>query len=239
MRLSIILCVLLGLASLAQAQEGGQRVTVTGCPADGQTGSIAAPPPSSAMAPIATRVGALGFYRASEGERILAPRGWHCFSVYGANGRTLFVTPQTVQLGVGSKLSTITGPLIVVSESYTDTSGRFAAAQVVARLFPKLRGYVQDVMSEGLVPQEDFVFRPYPADKLTYHGDDVAEFATASGGKGLGDDLGVVAEDGMAVRGAAVAINGVVVVAAVRLSPDMNDISTEIVRQVMREPHGR
>jgi hypothetical protein len=109
---------------------------------------------------------------------VLAPRGWHCFGIYGSNGATLFVTPQPIQSRdlLSDTWAGIGGPAIQVSVSIGDTSGRFDVARVITRVFPAQRAFVQRVINEGDEPASDFPSGPYPKDKLTSRSGKVVEF---------------------------------------------------------------
>ena len=67
-----------------------------------------------------------------------------------------------------------------------DTSGRFAVAEVIARVFPAHRDFVNNVIAEGLRPASDFPFGPYPDDHLTYKSKELVEYITPPNRQGLG-----------------------------------------------------
>jgi hypothetical protein len=69
-----------------------------------------------------------------------------------------------------------------------DTSGRFAVAKVIARIFPAYKQFAENVISEGIEPASDFPFGPYPKDKLTNRGKNIVEFETPANTAGLGTD---------------------------------------------------
>ena len=163
------------------------EVPFVGCAADGQTGPLAAPTfvgavPTGAI-PGAAR---LAHY---EGPHIavLAPRGWHCFELYGSGGEAIVVTPEAHD---GKDLlygkSSVTGPIVQLSHLDGGTSGRFGVARIAARLFPIARTFVQQVIDEGLEPKQDFPFGPFPTDHLTRRSDTVVEFTTPAHSEGIG-----------------------------------------------------
>jgi hypothetical protein len=80
----------------------------------------------------------------------------------------------------------LSGPAIQLSISLGDTSGRFEAAQFAARLFPNRRGFVDKVISEGIEPKADFVFGPFPQDRLHRLSRDVVAFETPANQDGMG-----------------------------------------------------
>jgi len=149
----------------APAAASAPAIPTVGCPSDGQTGPLPAPrrhaPAPHVPAAAAQR---LAWYVSNNTGGVLAPRGWHCFEQYGSDGSVLLVTPQPLH---GDQFSaTLTGPAVQVSFSFGDTSGRFAAARIAARLFPDRRAFVQDVMAEGIEPASDFPFGPFAHDTV-------------------------------------------------------------------------
>jgi hypothetical protein len=129
------------------------RVPFVPCDSDGQVGPIRGPK-DNGKAPSVPDWAApnLAYYATSE-MGVLAPRGWHCFGMYGSAGATLTVTPEPHRADefFNEKFG-LSGPAVQLSWISTDTSGRFEAARVVARLFPAKRDFVQRVIQEGLEP---------------------------------------------------------------------------------------
>jgi len=132
--------------------------------------------------------GQLAYYKAEDGVGILAPRGWYCFSTYGSNGSNLFISPQPIihKELFASDWKGFLGAAIEVSVSIGDTSGRFAVARTIARVFPDRTEFVREVASEGIEPASSFPTGPYATDKLQRRGKDVVEFETPANTKGLG-----------------------------------------------------
>lgn len=165
-------------------------VPFVGCPADGQMGPEAAPndgvtpqlPPAQAKE--------LSYYvspsSVGTGLSVLAPRGWHCAVVYGSAGTTLVVTPQPITPDDLLGTLKITGPAVQLSGTDGATSGRFAVAQLAARLFPAASSYVARVKAENLAPAADFTPIPYSGDAITRHGDYEADFVTPPHQEGIG-----------------------------------------------------
>ncbi len=84
----------------------------------------------------AAAVDRLGYY-ASVHLGVVAPRGWHCFGLYGSSGSTLLVTPEPYGFDDFLRANTgLAGPAVVLRLTYGGTSGRFDVAMVAARLFP-------------------------------------------------------------------------------------------------------
>jgi hypothetical protein len=132
----------------------------------------------------------LAWYKAQYGPGVLAPRGWHCFSIYGSDGANLFVTPDAIDsktlLSVNWK--GFTSRAIEISVSSGGTSGRFQVAKVIARVFPAYKAFAQKVIAEGIEPASDFPSGPYPTDKLTDRSKNIVEFETPANTAGLGTD---------------------------------------------------
>jgi hypothetical protein len=167
------------------------QVPFVGCASDGQVGPQAAPAgKSKAVAISAAAAKRLAYYKAQYGPGVLAPRGWHCFSTYGSNGSSLFVSPDAIdpKMLFSDDWKGFTGPAIQISVSSGGTSGRFEVAKVIARVFPAYKQFAQDVIAEGIEPASDFPSGPYPNDKLTDRGKNVVKFETPANTEGLGTD---------------------------------------------------
>ena len=68
------------------------------------------------------------------------------------------------------------------------TSGRFPIARISARIFPRARAFVEKVRDEGIDPDE-YVFSPWPDDRLIRLSDFAISYVTPSGSYGLGTAL--------------------------------------------------
>lgn len=217
-----------------------------GCPSDGQVGPIDAPTESAnpipkLPAPVAAR---LAFY-VSERESVLAPRGWHCFGLYGSSGSSLIVTPEPH----GSddflnQSATIAGPAVVAQSIYGGTSGRFGVARIAARLFPSYRRFVTSVIAEGLESETDFPVGPYPADTVIRVGSLQVKFITPAHATGMGTRGYLVASD-LPVHGI-VSISplpelesGGVSEIDIRLPPDLTDLIPSIQNKPQIPPDKR
>jgi hypothetical protein len=217
----------------------GVRVPFVGCPADGQVGPLEAPKDSDKVVQIDPNAARqLAYYQSANSDGVLAPRGWHCFGVYGSNGTQLFVSsqPYTTTDFFSKQWRGFSGPAIDVAIMVGDTSGRFSVAQVIARVFPAYRAFVQHVIDEGIEPASDFPFGPYPKDKLTYHGDRIVEYETPPHAEGLGTGSHLLANDDP-IRGVTIFQSEVpdLVSLAVRLPHEMKDLTAPIVEQVERD----
>jgi hypothetical protein len=178
-------------SSGAQAQSAAVTVPFVGCASDGQAGPQNAPSGKSVVVAIPAAIAQrLAYYKAEYGSGVLAPRGWNCFSTYGSNGASLFVSPDPMDSKTLLSLDWkgFTGPAVQISVSDGGTSGRFEVAKVIARVFPEYKAFAQGVIAEGIEPANDFPFGPYPSDKLTYRSKSVVEFETPANSHGLGTD---------------------------------------------------
>jgi len=182
-------------AQSAPAAKPAPSVVVTvpfvGCASDGQAGPQAAPTGQSlAVAIPAAMARRLAYYQSEYGPGALAPRGWHCFAVYGSNGSSLFVSPDAIDSTTVMSMDWkgFAGNAVQISDMSGGTSGRFEVAKVIARVFPAYKTFAQNVIAEGIEPASDFPFGPYPSDKLTYRGKNIVEFVTPANTQGLGTD---------------------------------------------------
>lgn len=217
-------------------KESSVTVPFIGCKSDGQLGPQAAPNGKSKSISITPQLASqLAFYEAENGPGVLAPRGWNCFGVYGSNGSSLYVTPQQInsQIVFADTWSGFAGPAIQLSVSIGDTSGRFEVAQIIARVFPAHKSFVQSVIAEGLEPASTFPFGPYPTDKLTYKNKEVVEYVTPANQEGLGTRSHLIKNadpiDGVAILSGE-ELN--LVQLAVRLPPALSNLLPAIIHQV-------
>jgi hypothetical protein len=221
-----------------QAPEKQVTVPYVGCKSDGQTGRL--PPPKAAAkkvnlpAPVAQR---LAYYKAEGGPGILAPSGWYCYSVYGSNGETLFVSPDPIpEDKIFSDWKGFEGPAIQLTLLYAETRGRFEVAMTIARVFPAYKKFAMDVIAEGILPASMFPFGPYPADKLKYLGDRMVEFETPADSEGLGTKSRL-AKTNKPITGVAILEGDELdlLQLSMRLTPQTNDLGRIIVRQLEHE----
>lgn len=226
---------------LAQAQANAARLQVpfVGCESDGQVGPLEAPKGKGKLLAVPKKVAdRLAYYQAEEGFGVLAPRGWHCFSTYGSNGSTSYVTPDPINGAMlfASDWKGFTGQAVQVSVSVGDTSGRFEVARTIARVFPDKWRFVQDVIAEGIEPASSFPPGPYPADKMTYRTKKIVEFETPPNSKGLGTDS-MLLMNASPIRGVAILFGEErsLVQASARLAGENEDLSQVIVRQLEKE----
>src|ERR1039458_1109977 len=107
-------------SSGAPAQSAAVTVPFVGCASDGQGGPLKAPIGKSKVVAIpAAAALRLAYYKAEYSSGVLAPRGWNCFSTYGSNGASLFVSPDPMDSKTLLSLDWkgFTGPAVQISVS--------------------------------------------------------------------------------------------------------------------------
>lgn len=212
-----------------------------GCASDGQAGPLAAPKGGDKVVQIDGRAAQqLAYYQAERGSGVLAPRGWHCFGTYGSNGGAVYVSslPYTSADFFSDKWKGFTGPAIEASGSLGGTSGRIKVAQVVARVFPAHKAFVQRVIDEELGQASDFPFGPYPKDELIHHGDSIVEYRTPPRTEGLGTMSWLQASD-YPIEGVEILegeeVEPDLIGLYLRLPPALNYLALPIIRQIERD----
>src|SRR5438477_11337899 len=95
---------------------GSERVAFVGCRSDGQQGPQSAPKAGVAPRTSSDVAPKLAYYKAKDSIGVLAPRGWHCFGLYGSNGTILIVAPEAHSSRdfFGKHLFSTTGPAVVL-----------------------------------------------------------------------------------------------------------------------------
>ena len=125
---------------------------------------------------------------------------------------------------------------IQLSESDGGTSGRFAVAEIIARVFPAHWSFVRQVTGEGIEPASSFPYGPYPTDKLIYKDKETVEYVTPPNTEGLGTQS-YLAKDGDPINGVAI-LTGKdpdLTKLAARLPPEMSDLLPVVIRQVEQD----
>ncbi len=217
-------------ATAGIASEKLVAVPFVGCRSDGQLGPQPAPrKPREIIRVPGKAAGELAFYESDE-MGVLAPRGWRCIGLSGSNGSILIVTPEQP----GEDSFRIKGPAVQLTFSVGDTSGRFEAAKIAARLFPSRRAFVEGVIGEGIEPATAFPLGPPATDAVKRYGDNAAEFVTPAGAEGLGTMSRLVKSD-LPISGAAtIDSENNVLTLDVRLPPRLQHISRSIVESVRK-----
>jgi hypothetical protein len=250
--LAILICclgMLEGQAAFPQAkplekpaQGATAQVSFVGCASDGQAGPLKAPVGKGKAIAISAGVAQrLAYYKAEYGAGALAPRGWHCFSTYGSDGANLFVSPDPIdpKAPFSENWKGFSGQAVQVSVLSGGTSGRFEVAKIIARVFPEYKAFAESVIREGIEPESDFPFGPYPNDKLTYRSKSIVEFETPANTEGLGTDSKLQANaseiDGVAILSGA---DTDLTLLSARLSENDRDLIPTIVGQVEKDSAG-
>jgi hypothetical protein len=123
----------------------------------------------------------------------------------------------------------LAGPAIQLSVSLGETSGRFEAAKIAARLFPNRRAFVESVIDEDIEPKADFVFGPFPHDHILKLTRDAVAFETPANEDGMGTNSRLV-KSGDPIQGLAwMDGDNNAVLLAVRLPQNQKDVAAQIV----------
>jgi hypothetical protein len=226
-------------AVAASPQRNAVSVPSIGCRSDGQLGPQDAPKSTRTSVPISLKAAQdLAYYRSTQQVGILAPRGWYCFGTYGSGGDHLFVSPQPIDTAniFSPGWSGFAGPAIQVSHLFGDTSGRFAVAEVIARVFPAYKAFATGVIETFDLPPSSFTFGPYPKDTLRYKGKTLVDYKTPPEADGLGT-YSSLRKNGSPIDGVAILIGESpdLLLLSVRLPPDLTGLTSAIVRQLERD----
>lgn len=223
--------------ALPSRQQTSVSVPFVGCQSDGQAGPRPAPNGQApALEVDAKSTQLLAYYSSAERFGVLAPRNWHCFGTYGSGGEHLYVSPERIDAKMlfSDKWGGFLGPAIQLDYRYGGTSGRFAVADVIARVFPAYKWFAIGVMKELISPR--FSFGPYPDDALTYKSKTVVEYNTPAQTDGLGT-LSSLKKTESPIQGVVLLVERSpdLMQLAVRLPPDLNGLTPAIIHQVERE----
>ena len=190
------------IALLGSAHAGiapTAQVPFVGCPAiggaDAEPRAVPLGAPKSLPNQPTVGVARIAYYRAAaEGPGVFAPRGWHCQTWSGSNGAFIIVTPRAPPQIIPRE--PVKGRCVVAIESYGGTSGRFAVAEVSARIFPDVMAdFIARVKAEGF-PSPDFSkIKPYPNDRYTYLNPKLVKFTTPAHHDGIGTGIFVPSAD--------------------------------------------
>lgn len=191
-RLAALGLLLVGLAPAKAA------IPFVGCASDGQLGPVAGPRRGAAISVPRAAEGRLAYY-ASDALGVVAPRGWHCFGLYGSNGAILIVTPEPH--GAADFLDRnvpLRGPAIQISLSNGGTSGRFAVADLIARLFPAYMSFARRAAAEDA--GYSLPAGPYRSDTLHRRSASEVGYTTPARREGLGTHTRLAA-NGVPIHG--------------------------------------
>jgi len=245
-RSAAFMALALWFSSLAQSQTGlakqdrelpGLRVPFVSCRSDGQAGPVEAPKEVEKVIRIDPSAGQkLAYYESSVAPGVLAPRGWSCFGAYGSGGSVFFVRPEPFDENNPFPLSDITGPVVMIESTWGEGSGTIPVAQVIARVFPKRRAFVQGAIAGFDFLASEITYGPYPTDKLIYRSDDIVEYVTPANSTGLGT-TNRVKPNNESIEGVAILQGATpdLLLLTVRLPPDMPELESQIIQQVEGE----
>ena len=195
---------LLLILSIAASLFAQQTVPFVGCASDGANGPAPAPQGKPIALPLTAELAQkLAFYKAEKGTGVLGPRGWHCLGTVGSGGANLYVSDETFDRNkiLGADRSKFANSAIEVFNFEGASNGRFAVAEVIARLFPAWQWFADDLVQKESRPP--FPPGPYAADKITRKSDSIVEYQTIPNDHGLGNrgwlDANASPVDGVAI----------------------------------------
>jgi hypothetical protein len=204
-------------------------VPFVGCESDGDDGRKDAPEGESKEVGLDGKDSKrLAYYRSERSAGVLAPRGWHGFGTYGLWGSRIIVTPDPLKVDV-SDASDVDAATCVKESRYDGLRlfGRWGVANVIARVFPTQREYLESVHPVG----DPYPVGPYPKDKLIYRSDLVVEFRTPPHCEGLGE----LTPNDQPISGVAVlhpeGEGPTAVLLTVRLTPHNAYLASKIIQQ--------
>ena len=219
----------------AGPKSSGIRVPFVPCKSDGQAGPVDAPEVIEKFVDIdPSAASKLAYYESAVTQGLLAPRGWHCFGLYGSSGSDFYVKPDPIDETHPFSQPDFTGPVVLFSHTWGQGSGTFQVSQVVARAFPKRWDYGRRAVDLYLA--SGITYGPFPSDKLTYKGDELIEYITAPNSSGLGT-IALIKPSTQAIEGFALLQGQTpdLLMLAVRLPPKMRRLTSQIVKAVELE----
>jgi hypothetical protein len=177
----------------------------------------------------------LAYYRAF-GYGVLAPRSWYCFGIYGSSGSSLFISPKPIKRAdlFGTNWRGFTGPVVQADGVDGGTSGRDTVAEVIARVFPAQRAFVQSVIDLFDQPANTYTFGRYPNDKLIVQTDRLVQFQTPPHSEGLGTMSRLKANDDP-IDGVAILEGKTpdLLMLRVRLPPQQRNLARVIIKDLL------
>jgi hypothetical protein len=210
------------------------RVPFVGCAQDGQAGPVQAPKGTNDVVRIdAGASHKLAFYTIGGDFGVLAPRGWHCFGIYGSSGSELSVSPQPLRRN--DFFSTAwSGPVVNLEADNGSGSGTSAVARVIARAFPAHWPLVRGLIANGDLRGGEYQFGPYPHDRLIIQTDSLVQFQTARHSEGLGTTTWLKAGD-QPIDGVAILDQKTfdLLMLRVRLPRELRDLTPVIIHELL------
>jgi hypothetical protein len=146
----------------------------------------------------------------------------------------LYVSPEPINAAkiFSDNWKGFFGPAVSISLHYGGTSGRYVVAEVIARVFPAYRPFVDAVMKSGVEPASPYPSGPYATDTLSYRSQTVVEYRTPALTDGLGT-LSWLRKNGSPIEGVAMLLGDTpnLLHLAARLPPELAGLASAIVRQ--------
>jgi len=183
----------------------------------------------------------LAYYSSGEGVGALAPRGWHCFNVYGSDGAFLVVTPEAMddKAIVATISSGFKGQAVIYNYTNGFTSGRDEIEPVVQHIFPAHMKLARNAAANNDQPPPHYV-GPYPQDRLRYLSSEAVEFETPPHRDGIGTLQSHLRPDDEEIVGVHLLVRDRgdccdLVSVAVRLPAADRKLASAIIRQVERD----
>lgn len=205
-------------------------VPFVGCPSVGQVESNKAPKGKPKRVSLSPQIASQLAHYSGGGHDVLAPRGWHCLAAVGSGGEVLLVAPTAdVIQSFEANNGRILGPAILAARHFSETSGRYAAAEVAARVFPSQRKLAVETLQDIDRPVPEGAF---PTDQLTYRSNDIVEFTTPANTDGLGT-LFRLGKDDTPIRGLEILLHPEpnIIDLSVRLSSTQSHLTDAIIHQ--------
>jgi hypothetical protein len=217
-----------------------QTIELIGCPVFGHADEAPEAAPAKRLIKLSLRKGMasrMAVYRGALGPAVFGPRGWHCFARYGSGAFVLDVRPEPFNASGEAQGGPFGSNSRAISVEIINggTSGRYEAAPIIARLFPEFRSFAEEVRDMGGIPRSEFVFAPYPNDRVITLAYNVVEFETPGNSEGIGTRGGFVAGPD-SIKGIA-SVSGSpsepsVRVMRARLGSQFSDVTEELMRLV-------
>lgn len=184
----------------------------------------------------------LAYHKSAAGIGVLAPRGWHCEGASGSSGDALYLSPKPIRFSQ-SGWEGLEGSAIEIYHIMGAASGRYAIAEIMARVFPKYRAFAVHVL-QGIdrpVPSG-----PFRNDTLTYRSETIVEYKTPAKTEGLGTHFSGLGKNDVPITGAAVLMGDFdrfgdppdVLLLSARLPPNLAGLTAVIIRHAESEAVG-
>jgi hypothetical protein len=179
-------------------------VPFVGCESFGQIERLAPPKGTGKSVAIgAADAQALAYYASGDGIGVLAPRGWYCEGASGSGGAALFLGPKPI--GHGSAGWTgLEGPAMELDHRWSDGSGRYDIAEIMARIFPVYRASASRFLKEMGMP---IPAGPFASDTLARKSSKIVEYRTPPHSEGLGNFHSWLGKNQLPIAGVAMIVD--------------------------------